>query len=107
MNTMLASVTERTREIGLRRAVGATRERIARQFLAEAAVLARRAARIAGLAIGVLGVLMVSAIAGWPVAIGVHDARRSRGGRDVGGLFFGIHPRAARGAARSDRGTSP
>jgi putative ABC transport system permease protein len=97
MNTMLASVTERTREIGLRRAVGATRERIARQFLAEAAVLAA-GGTVAGLAIGVLGVLMVSAIAGWPVAIGIATLAVPAAAAMSAGLFFGIHPalRAAR-----------
>jgi putative ABC transport system permease protein len=91
MNTMLASVTERTREIGLRRAIGATRSRIARQFLAEAGVLAAGGA-IAGVAIGVLGVLAVSALAGWPVAIGPATILVPAVAAIAAGLFFGIHP---------------
>lgn len=99
MNTMLASVTERTPEIGLRRAVGATRSRIARQFLAEAGVLAAGGA-IAGVVLGVAGVLVVSAIAGWPVSIGIATVLVPCAAAIAAGLFFGIHP--ALQAARMD-----
>ena len=97
MNTMLASVTERTREIGLRRAIGATRARIARQFLAEAGVLAAGGA-LAGIVIGVAGVLIVSGLAGWPVAIGPATILVPSLAAIAAGLFFGIHP-ALRAAA--------
>ena len=97
MNTMLASVTERTREIGIRRAVGATQAHIARQFLAEAAILTSSGA-IAGLVLGVIGVLAVSAAAGWPVSIGIATLAIPALCAVAAGLFFGIYPavRAAR-----------
>jgi putative ABC transport system permease protein len=97
MNTMLASVTERTNEIGLRRALGATRAAIARQFLAEAGVLATGGA-LAGLLLGVVGVRLLSAITQWPVAIGPETLVLPAAAAIAAGLFFGIHPalRAAR-----------
>jgi putative ABC transport system permease protein len=97
MNTMLASVTERTREIGIRRAVGATQGHIARQFLAEAAVLTSLGAA-AGLVLGVAGVLAVSAAAGWPVAISFAALAVPALAAVACGLFFGLYPaiRAAR-----------
>lgn len=67
MNTMLASVSERTREIGIRRAVGATRRDIALQFLVEAELLTAAGAG-AGLVAGLLA-LVIAALAGWPVAM--------------------------------------
>jgi putative ABC transport system permease protein len=91
MNTLLASVTERTREIGIRRAVGATRADIARQFLAEATLLTAAGAA-AGIVIGVAGVLVVSAIAGWPVAIGLQAISVPTIAAVACGLFFGIYP---------------
>ena len=97
MNTMLAAVTERTREIGIRRAVGATRSDIAKQFLAEATVLTTLGG-LAGLVLGVAGVLAVSAIVGWPVAIGVPTLAVPALAAAAAGLFFGSYPamRAAR-----------
>ena len=97
MNTMLASVTERTREIGIRRAVGATKAHIAAQFLAEAAVLTT-CGGVAGLLLGVAGVLAVSAAVGWPVAIGFNALAIPAVAATAAGLFFGLYPaiRAAR-----------
>ena len=97
MNTMLAAVTERTREIGIRRAVGATRADIASQFLAEATLLTAVGAAV-GVALGIAGVLSVSAVAGWPVAIGLTTIAVPAVAAIACGLFFGIHPavRAAR-----------
>ncbi|HET7732131.1 MAG TPA: ABC transporter permease [Usitatibacter sp.] len=97
MNTMLASVTERTREIGIRRAVGATRGHIAAQFLTEAAVLTAAGAA-AGLLLGVAAVAAISVLAGWPVAITPWTLVVPTVAALAAGLFFGIHPavRAAR-----------
>jgi putative ABC transport system permease protein len=97
MNTMLAAVTERTREIGIRRAVGATRADIASQFLAEAALLTAAGAAV-GIALGIVGVLAVSAIAGWPVAIGFTTVRCLRWPPSRADSSSGSIPRCARRA---------
>ncbi|UIE38625.1 ABC transporter permease [Leptodesmis sichuanensis] len=99
MNIMLVSVTERTQEIGLRKAIGASQEDILVQFMIEAVILAA-AGGFLGTAIGVGGVLLVGAFtplqAGIsPVAIAI--ATTVSGGI---GLFFGVVP--ARRAAQLD-----
>ncbi len=91
MNTLLASVTERTREIGIRRAVGATRTHIAVQFLAEAGVLTA-AGVVAGLVLGIVAVLAVSLAAGWPAAFPASAIVIPALAAAAAGVFFGIHP---------------
>jgi putative ABC transport system permease protein len=91
MNIMLVSVTERTREIGIRMAVGARPSYIRMQFLAESVVLSL----IGGL-IGVLGggglALIISRVLGWPTLVSVLSVIVSFGFAAVVGVFFGYYP---------------
>jgi putative ABC transport system permease protein len=91
MNIMLVSVTERTREIGLRMAVGARRVDILLQFLLEAVVLVL----IGGLLGSIAGCAAASAIAwqaGWPVVIGPTSIILACGFALVVGITFGLYP---------------
>jgi putative ABC transport system permease protein len=91
MNIMLVSVTERTREIGLRMAVGATDSNIRNQFLVEALVLCMLGG-IAGILLGVSGSMIVSAIAGWSTSITLYPILLSAGFSALVGIFFGYYP---------------
>ncbi|MBL8555918.1 MAG: ABC transporter permease [Phenylobacterium sp.] len=97
MNIMLVSVTERTREIGLRMAVGAKRSDVLIQFALESVALSM-AGGLIGLAIGVGGALGVAKLAGWPAAIPPWAAPLALGFSMAVGLVFGAYPswRAAR-----------
>ena len=97
MNIMLVSVRERTREIGIRIAVGARRRDIRDQFLLEAVVLCLSGGLI-GVALGVVVTLIVSRAAGWPVFIGIDGIVLALGFAAATGIFFGWYP--ARQAAR-------
>ncbi len=100
MNVMLVSVTERTGEIGLLRAVGVGREQVARVFLAEAALLSLAGA-CAGLAVGLLGVgALVTAWPALPARPPLWSIASSLGLAVFVGVAFGIAP--ARRAARLD-----
>jgi putative ABC transport system permease protein len=99
MNIMLASVRERTREIGVRMAVGARRRDILLQFLAEAVVVSV-AGGIAGLALGCAGAAAVAELAGWSVVIPAYGIALALGVSFVVGIVFGVGP--ARSAARLD-----
>jgi putative ABC transport system permease protein len=99
MNIMLVSVTERTREIGLRLAVGATRRNIQGQFLIEAATLAT----VGGLVGALLGAAAAVEIAwnvGWPILINPWAIVLACGFAGFIGIVFGLYP--ARRAARLD-----
>jgi len=97
MNIMLVSVTERTREIGLRMAVGAKRSDVLIQFALESIALSM-AGGLLGLLIGIGGALAVAQLAGWPAAIPPWAAPLALGFSMAVGLVFGAYPswRAAR-----------
>jgi putative ABC transport system permease protein len=103
MNIMLVSVTERTREIGLRKAVGATSRDIMRQFLFEAAILTA-AGGVLGTVIAVaISILVILGIRqqygiGWPIQIPVGAILLGVGMAIAVGIGFGLYP--ARQAAR-------
>lgn len=91
MNIMLVSVTERTREIGLRMAVGARRSEVLYQFALEAVTLSV-AGGVLGLIIGVLGALLMAKLGSWPVAIAGWAAPISLGFSVLVGVVFGAYP---------------
>jgi putative ABC transport system permease protein len=99
MNIMLVSVTERTREIGIRKALGATRFNILFQFLVEALVLCF-VGGILGTAFGSLGAYILARLANWNTLISPLSILLAFGFSAAVGLFFGIWP--ARRAARLD-----
>jgi len=91
MNTMLVSVTERTREIGTRMAVGAKRSDILLQFLWESMVLCL-VGGVIGIVIGWIGSTIIASIAGWTAMISFSATALALGFATVVGLFFGIYP---------------
>jgi putative ABC transport system permease protein len=91
MNTMLVSVTERTREIGLRMAVGARRRDIRNQFLFEAVVLAMLGALV-GTLVGALATAVVARYGGWPVMINPAVVLLACGSTSLVGIVFGALP---------------
>jgi ABC-type antimicrobial peptide transport system permease subunit len=91
MNIMLVSVTERTREIGLRMAVGARARDVLRQFLAEAVLLCL-AGGIAGLALGRGVSVAITAFLHWPTAPSLTAALTAVAVAVVVGLVFGYYP---------------
>ncbi|MDW8469178.1 MAG: ABC transporter permease [Burkholderiales bacterium] len=99
MNIMLVSVTERTREIGVRRAVGARTRDILGQFLVEAVTLALIGG-LAGIALGVGAALAVGHIAGWRILFAPEAIALAVVFAGAVGVFFGWYP--ARRAARLD-----
>jgi putative ABC transport system permease protein len=91
MNIMLVSVTERTREIGIRKAVGATRRDILSQFLVESLVLSVTGGVI-GLLLGMGGSRLISSLAGWATLISPGSLLMAVGFAAAVGIFFGIYP---------------
>ena len=99
MNIMLATVSERTKEIGVRRAFGATYSDIIIQFLAESTILTFTGGMI-GIIIGLGGVWLISAIAKWSTAITVLSLVLPLLTSIFVGIFFGLYPAYA--AAKMD-----
>jgi len=97
MNIMLVSVTERTREIGLRMAVGARTRDILGQFLVEAVTLSLIGG-LAGVLLGVGGALLVAQFAGWQIQLSGNAVALAVAFAFAIGVFFGFYP--ARKAAR-------
>ena len=91
MNIMLVSVTERTREIGLRLAVGARGKDILSQFLVEAITLSTIGG-VLGILLGGLGTWLVAELAAWPVQLSVLSIVLAVGFSAVIGIFFGYYP---------------
>ncbi len=99
MNIMLASVMERTREIGVRRAIGATRRDVIRQFLIETTLITVTGG-LAGTIVGILLSQLVAYLAGWSTIVTVSSVVIACAVSVTVGLVFGLYP-AAR-AARLD-----
>ncbi|MGI8736163.1 MAG: ABC transporter permease [Candidatus Eremiobacter antarcticus] len=91
MNIMLVSVTERTREIGIRLAVGAKERDVLMQFLVEAIVLACIGG-VVGIGIGLLASLLTSTLAGWTVIVSPISILLSFGFSALVGIVFGFYP---------------
>ncbi|WP_066424471.1 ABC transporter permease [Anabaena sp. 4-3] len=99
MNIMLVSVTERTQEIGLRKAIGATEQDILLQFIIES-VIVSAIGGLVGTAVGVSGIMLVGAITPLEAAISPVAIMTAVGVSGGIGLFFGVVP--ARRAAKLD-----
>lgn len=91
MNIMLVSVTERTREIGIRMAIGAKGKDILTQFMIESIVISFMGGLI-GIALGILVAELVATFGGWPVVITVFSVVLSFLFSTIIGLFFGWYP---------------
>jgi putative ABC transport system permease protein len=99
MNVMLVSVSERTREIGLRRAVGAKRRDVLRQFLVEAVALSCFGGA-AGIVFGFAASAIIARVLEWPASVSPASVALAFGIAAAIGVFFGFYP--ARRASRLD-----
>lgn len=91
MNILLVSVTERTREIGVRMAVGAKRGHVLMQFLIEAMTLSLLGG-ILGIVLGIIGAKLTTVVAGWPTIISLDVIGVAFVFSLAVGLFFGLYP---------------
>ena len=91
MNVMLVSVTERTREIGVRVAVGATEEAIQLQFLGESVMLSL-VGGAAGVLVGIVGSVVIGRTLGWPMEISFESVVIAAAFSVAVGVFFGYYP---------------
>jgi putative ABC transport system permease protein len=99
MNIMLVSVTERTREIGIRIAIGATESDVLRQFLSESVVLSL-AGGITGILFGIVSSITITKVLGWSILISPAAVGAAVVFSMAVGIFFGFYP--ARKAALLD-----
>jgi len=99
MNIMLVSVTERTREIGLRMAIGARGRDVLRQFLCEAVILSLGGGAC-GVLLGVFGTRVIAQMSSWPTRVSGNALVVALAFAAAIGMFFGYYP--ARRAARLD-----
>jgi putative ABC transport system permease protein len=91
MNIMLASVMERTPEIGLRRAIGATRVDVIRQFVLETTVIAVAGGAV-GLAVGVIMSRLIAGFAGWSTIVTMSSVLLAFLVSVIVGLVSGVYP---------------
>jgi putative ABC transport system permease protein len=91
MNTLLTSVAERTREIGVRKSLGACNRDILLQFLSEALVLSMLGGTV-GMLLGWLGGAGIAQIAGWPVSVDLSSVIAAVSFSTAVGLIFGTYP---------------
>lgn len=99
MNIMLVAVSERTREIGLLKALGARRRDIMQQFLGEAVALCLLGG-IVGMVFGVICAFIIAMVANWPPLISIWTVLLAVGFSVIIGVFFGLYP-ASRAASLS------
>ena len=91
MNILLVSVTERTREIGIRMAIGARRLQVLLQFLVESVLLSVTGGA-AGIVVGVLVSFAVSTLAHWPIQVSIPAIMGGFAFSAAVGIFFGYYP---------------
>jgi putative ABC transport system permease protein len=91
MNIMLVSVTERTREIGIRMAIGAKTWDIRLQFIIEALILSMIGG-VAGIVIGISGSKILSMLFGWSTIVSPLSIFLAFGFSGLVGIFFGFYP---------------
>lgn len=91
MNIMLVSVTERTKEIGLRKAVGAQRKDILAQFLSESVVISL-VGGVCGILLGWLSTMVLSSVLGWGTSMSLASVVLSFGFSVLIGMIFGVYP---------------
>jgi putative ABC transport system permease protein len=91
MNMMLASVTERTHEIGIRMAIGARGRDVLHQFLVESVAMSVMGGLV-GLVVGYVGAMLLQRVTGWPVATPLSAVLIAVGFSASVGVFFGLYP---------------